>query len=560
MDYEDFIVLVAAGRDGPEVRVLRSPAGEGARAPFECALSLQDLLRLTRIFSRAATQPAVPGLRHLRPGAPRDDRFLAEAGERLFRSIFSGKVRDRLLQSLERAPDGLRIRLQLDLDSDPESDGSRPEGVPALHRLPWEILRWPDSGKGPVALSRRTPVVRYLEVEGRVELPKPPDPLGVLVVAPRPSDVPPLALDREVEELRRALTGRRNITLRSLESPTLEGLTEALRGGGVHVLHFMGHGELDPEAGAGVLVLEDASGRSRRLSAPRLVEHLGDFLPPVRLVFLNACRTAEAAAGAPWAGVATALVRAGVPAVLAMQFPVTDRAALTLAAAVYERLAAGAPVDEAVTEGRLAIRGTQAGSPEWATPALFLRVPDGRVFAAPKADRGRRARLVAGLAGGLSLLALAGAWVLRDGAGGPAGRAGEEERGRPVSAPVEAVGEPVPAEAALLAGGSGGLDRADEGDEGPVPASEPAVRDLALGETVHLPEIRADVTAELATILGKEMVKVTVSPGGHDPRVLSGFPGSTLGFRFGDETLSVHLVALDRVGATVRLRVRRSPG
>jgi hypothetical protein len=54
------------------------------------------------------------------------------------------------------------------------------------------------------------------------------------------------------------------------------------------------------------------------------------------------------------------------------------------------------------------------------------------------------------------------------------------------------------------------------------------------------------------------MVKVTVSPDGHDPQVLSGFPGNTLRFRFGGETLSVHLVSLDRDAGTVQVRVARS--
>jgi hypothetical protein len=597
VDYQDFRVLVAAGPDGPEVRVLGSPAGQGARAPFVCPLGGRDLARLERIFAGGSIGAPAESRRHLRPAlAGADDRFLVETGERLFRSLFPGEVRDRFLQSRERAPGGLRIRLQLELDfggnpdGDPEG-GSEPrlerdrERRPAdpvpLHRLPWELLREPGRDRIPLALQRRTPVVRYLDVAGHAELPEPPAPLGVLVVAPRPSDAPALALDLEAGELRQELAGRSDVAVRVLDPPTLEGLTEALRGGDVHVLHFMGHGELDPAAGEGSLVLEDRMGRSRRLGAPRLVEHLGDFLPPLRLVFLNACRTAEAVPGVPWAGVATALVRAGVPAVIAMQFPVTDRAAVTFAASVYRRLAAGAPVDEAVTDGRLAIRGTHPGSPEWATPALFLRVPDGRVFAAPEppaaaepaspqgSDGGRWRRwgpFAAALAGVALAVVLGWRGVTGLPGTGDDGSAGGDP------APAEELREAVPTAAGLLHTGSRRASRAKEGDGGPAGEDRPEKRserdrpeggavpgvlELVAGRPVFLPEISAHITAELITFRGKELVRVTLSPTGGPSQARLGVPGNTLELGTGEQPLNVELVAADRDAGTIRLLVRR---
>lgn len=580
MDYEDFTLLVAHGRRGPEVRVLGSPAGEDARAPFDSDLSGHDLTRLARIFERASNAPPGAVRRHLRPTADAGDRrFVEEVGERLFRSLVSGEVRERLVQSLERAPRGLRIRLQLDLSR--TGADTVADGAPGLHRLPWELLRWPDGGRPPMALSRRTPVIRHLEVEGAVG-PPPAGPVGVLVVAPEPRDAPPLALAREIEALRRELSGGRDVHLRVLDPPTLEGLIDALRGGDVQVLHFMGHGELEPPGIEGALVLEDPSGRSRRLGAHDLMEQLGDFLAPLRLVFLNACRTAEAADGAPWAGVATALVKAGVPAVIAMQFPVTDRGAVTFAGAVYERLAAGAPVEEAVTEGRLAIRRDHPGSPEWATPALFLRVPGGRLFSAPK--RGRRSirsragGLVGALAAALFGLAVGG-WLLVPGLvpkpegapeGVPEGAPPVEARALPAEEEAGAAGPSrSPSRGTLpeaTAARPAGEDRSPEPGVagggatggGPGGPSVPAVHELATGETRYLPEAGAHVTAELVTLLGKEMIRVTLSPDGRATRVQSGFPGNVLRFGAGEESLPVELVSADREAGAVRLRVRRT--
>ncbi|MEO1085994.1 MAG: CHAT domain-containing protein, partial [Acidobacteriota bacterium] len=82
----------------------------------------------------------------------------------------------------------------------------------------------------------------------------------------------------------------------------------------------------------------------------------------------------------PFAGVASALVLGGLPAVLAMQIPISDQAAIAFSRDFYAELAAGTTLDEALVEGRQAIENTDSNSVEWGTPVLFLRVKDGNVF------------------------------------------------------------------------------------------------------------------------------------------------------------------------------------
>ena len=81
-----------------------------------------------------------------------------------------------------------------------------------------------------------------------------------------------------------------------------------------------------------------------------------------------------------FAGVAAALVEGGLPAVIAMQLPITDRAALSFSGALYRGLSQGWSVDSAVALGRTVLR-FELDSPEWITPVLFMRVSDGRLFA-----------------------------------------------------------------------------------------------------------------------------------------------------------------------------------
>ncbi len=97
--------------------------------------------------------------------------------------------------------------------------------------------------------------------------------------------------------------------------------------------------------------------------------------PSCGLVVLNARHTARSGSseGDPYGGVAAALVRSGMPAVVAMQRPISDGAAIAFSAAFYRQLAAGAGLETALTEGRQAIHTLSPAGDEWAIPVLFGR-------------------------------------------------------------------------------------------------------------------------------------------------------------------------------------------
>jgi hypothetical protein len=69
-----------------------------------------------------------------------------------------------------------------------------------------------------------------------------------------------------------------------------------------------------------------------------------------------------------------------------MQRPISDRAAIGFSTAFYRHLAKGDSIDVALTEGRQAIHSAKPESFEWATPVLFLRMPEGNVFVARPAE------------------------------------------------------------------------------------------------------------------------------------------------------------------------------
>jgi len=224
--------------------------------------------------------------------------------------------------------------------------------------------------------------VRYLDVQAPTVTPRITPPLRVLVVIASPSDMPTLNLARERALIQEAWGRQPDVFIDFLEAATPLALQTWLSDWKPHVLHFMGHGHFDKATGAGALLFTDEGGESAPVSGDRLGVLLSNA-PSVRLVVLNACQSAELSRSRqldPFSSVAAALVMAGLPSVVAMQFPISDRAALAFANGFYPRLASGEPVDVAVAFGRETVYLQMADSQEWGTPALFMRVSDGRLF------------------------------------------------------------------------------------------------------------------------------------------------------------------------------------
>jgi hypothetical protein len=78
-----------------------------------------------------------------------------------------------------------------------------------------------------------------------------------------------------------------------------------------------------------------------------------------------------------------------------MQFSVQDTLAAVFSGAFYRALVAGLTIDEAVSIGRIAMRGaasaTTPDSRDWGVPVLYLRAAEGRVFNPVSDEVARRA-------------------------------------------------------------------------------------------------------------------------------------------------------------------------
>ena len=386
--YDDFALLLETTADGRYLsRILHSVAGGGS-VPFDLPVAVEAFDEMMDAIG--ARVRGSGGDRHVERvevagageagGAPhRADP--EDLGHRLHEAVLGGRVGRAWAFHLghlarERGR-GLRLRLVFD----PATLAHSP-----LAGLPWELI-FQDPTRGFLVSDRRTQVVRHLDVEHPTVLPPIEPPLKVLAIAAGPEGYPPLQLVSEEARIRSAWEAKGSIALDFVYSITLPDLRERLLRGAYHVLHFMGHGELrESELGGaeGALLFEIPGGRAERISATRLASAfrgLGDL----RLVVLNACdsgRFPRRRGTDPFRAVATALLLAGVPAVVAMQFAISDRAAIAFGGGLFRALSGKRPdpVEAAVAEGRYAIADDNPGSLEWATPVLFSRLAAGAIL------------------------------------------------------------------------------------------------------------------------------------------------------------------------------------
>ena len=342
----------------------RAKAGSLA-AGFEAT----EHFALPTSLAGGALRLAGGGARRGGPGAAEaaDGVSLEHVGGKLFRTVFKGELLKAFQGCLAKAQDGLGVRIRLRLND--------------LHLvgLPWEYLY---DGRGFLALSRRTTVVRYPELCEEIKKLLVEPPLRVLAVISTPRGYRELAeADKEWRQLRLALEPLLEsglIEVERLERPTPAALEERLRTGKpVHVLHFVGHGGFSELRGEGVLVFEDEAGNGVPVGGSSLAYLFQDH-PSLCLAVLNACNSARTSNENTFASTAQVLVQRGVPAVIAMQSEVMDETACSFAEKFYRALAAGLPVDACVGEVRRALAAER--NPEWGTPVLYLRATDGRLF------------------------------------------------------------------------------------------------------------------------------------------------------------------------------------
>ena len=332
-------------------------------------------------------------------GAPLSRR-VARIGSRLYQSVLGDGECARCFQRTLDSHTGEPPIVELHF----------PDAGSYLQTYPWEVLH---DGDDFLFDSRRASLVRY------VDFGKPHNPLewsgklNILLVDPRPqmpesySELP--TWDRATLEAVVSNTGGQFqfLELDSIPLSTLSKLpltlTNSLRK--VPVIHIDTHGEyglLCEDCGSlslhraktcsgcggafsleqkaqGYIAFANREGNPQWVSGKRLGKAL--LNQGVQLVVLSACSSGLVSGHSVFNSVAGALVKYGIPAVVAMQFSVEAESTAAFMTSFYHELANDVPVAHAVASAKAILLDSEDA---WYRPVLYLRTDvenmEGRIF------------------------------------------------------------------------------------------------------------------------------------------------------------------------------------
>jgi hypothetical protein len=353
MSSEDPKLVFQLTQQGDRLEVrLAAPGGE-------CRAEMQPPSSAIPAQMAAFEQSAIP------------EATLAGIGQTLYSHLVSGDAAELVAETLHSEKDpGVAVHFELRFDPDQA----------ALAQFPWETIADP-SGRflvrdGVIALTRY------------ITYPQPPAPFDValdrqplLRVIARPSGLPSVA------------AGDLGIArVETLEHATFEALQQKLliQRLAAWGMHFDGHGglmlrcrkckSLEPPgtsvcsqcntslsnaSALGVLLFERNGGYDLITT-----EELGSVLynADVRFALLSACESGSVAGSSLFNGLAPGLMMAGVPAVIGMQYRISDDFASSFAIKFYSALLQRKDVVEALTVARAMLLRSA-----WYSPALYLR-------------------------------------------------------------------------------------------------------------------------------------------------------------------------------------------
>ena len=341
-------------------------ANDGAHESGE--VKLEPLIRETiHIFEDWLSQARV-----------KERREFAALGWHLYEVLFNGKMGDFFEKYLEMAQSAdERLVVQLSFE----------DQVIDLANLPWEYLYYEPKG---FFLSTHVYLVlsRFVQLgEGRKKLEPEKSPLRILIVVSNleDQDIASKSAD-EVIKVIEELTKTYSIKFDILYKPTIDNFLDKLKETKPHVLHFIGHRQYDEVKKETRIAMLEADNKSVRWVrddefADYFIHMRPDLLPSLVLLHFCESKTNGSATKinydnftANFSQLAPKLLRVNIPAVVAMQHPIKNEAAMIFSKYFYQELAKGSSIDKAVQVGRWRISIPEAYDDRvFGTPVLYMR-------------------------------------------------------------------------------------------------------------------------------------------------------------------------------------------
>lgn len=299
------------------------------------------------------------------PDAEQSARELQALGRELS-NLLPEPIREGLPRLMQHATDrGHYLRLILEVRAGDQAD--------QLLSMPWEII-FIEQQQTYLGLMPRVMLVRRMLDAVRlspVNFQPPFNSVHVIADAAKSnySSLAPELQQTERTAIAQAVApdGRYHLVA---QPGSVEALQAALRAEHYQVLHFLGHGDLDPQTQQGYLVFADAEEAPQLVTGEQL-QRLLTIAPEIQLVVLNACQGANVTGGS---AAALKLVYSGIPYVIAMQDEIRQKSAGVFAQTFYTELQRGQSVEAAVMHARHAVAAASPLTIDWSLPALYTNV------------------------------------------------------------------------------------------------------------------------------------------------------------------------------------------
>jgi tetratricopeptide (TPR) repeat protein len=385
VNQQEFNLSVTPVRnDGYLIRVERKSVGVPLAEEFVTTWTVEEWLEQARQLMNDPLLGLLRGNLFTRTGEPpnRESALplppsLVEFGQTLFDALFHGTIHQSWVTAKGIAHNRREVlHLRLGLKGD------------LLPRLPWEVLH---EGNRPLATGADVVFSRYQSTLGSFSTAPPlyrspvldqNQALRILMVLAAPTDQEVLELEQEAhhleEELRKDGSSIGEVKIEILRQPGRERLTHAIEQGRFHVLHYAGHSNLGA-SGGDLYLVSDRTGLTEVLSGDDLAGLLVNN--GIRMAVFNSCRGVYTAAANPEnitesGNLTEALLKRGVPAVLAMAERIPDDVALNLSRLFYRNLKQHLPIDLSLSRARQGLLSSYGSSQlYWSLPILYLH-PD----------------------------------------------------------------------------------------------------------------------------------------------------------------------------------------
>lgn len=350
--------------------------------------ALQDLHLLSKVGENYRLEP--------------QKKVLETIGKQLFTSLLPGKSKDALKNAFDTnvrigdKPIAIQLRI--------------PDKAANFGRYPWELLHDGHRHYARQEKVEMTRLIKYREGARKLEVKSPP--ARLLFISAHPKDLSTIS-NAELIAVWKALREETTsdwLVFEELDPPTWENLKGRLsrESDPCHIIHFDGHGDfykqclecnkwydLDVDVcencrrplapASAYLAFKDQNGNANFINSGR-IEDLILKAKDVQLVFLSACQSSWIQGKSVFSGLGPALIRGGVPAVVAMQFSMPTGDAAKFAEGFYEVLAEKGTLIRAMAQARRKLYDREETRKwyTWYIPTLYLRTEDddkeGRLF------------------------------------------------------------------------------------------------------------------------------------------------------------------------------------